>query len=508
MVASYLAVVTLTIVFTAVFAGLVGSVNLQAIKADWPKHRCEIPAMLGAAYFKPEDDVREPNQFAKDNFSFCMSKLVDEVLKTAFAPLYGIAQQQVNAQESLTGPLNSVRGMIKTGMESFSEVMKDQYRRFSFLAIQASKTWKHLQFAMNRMSAIVLSIVYLGLSISATVQSLMDFTLNVILIFIGIMVAMIIILFFVLFPFIPLIVTVIGILVAAGLSGAAGMAGAFCVDPEALVILRDRSTKPLGTVKVGDELLGDGGSLNKVEGVLTADASAIPLVEIDGVQMSGSHRVFYRGEWILAKKHPEAHPLAQCIPRLVCLNTTQHKVYIVSKKGHLAVGDWEEVSTEAGRKAWIDIVHLKLNGGHHRIPSYPTAPPLVSPTVKVFKRDLGWVPITAVRIGDLIKSEGQFVKITGVYQGEIPTEELPSGNWISDGVWQRMRHWWSTAQGGVKATEHEPHHFVQGLFLTTESDMFTILSGDKEILVRDFTELGVANLESSYSMLDWYINKK
>lgn len=508
MAASYLAVATLTIIFTAIFAAGIATVNLEAIKADWPNHRCEIPAMLGAAWFKPNNDERDPNQFAKDNFSFCMSKVVDEVLKSAFAPLYDIAGQQVQAQDSLTGPLNSVRGMIKTGMDSFSDVMKDQYRRFAFLAIQASKTWKHLQFAMNRMSSIVISIVYLGMSISATVQSLMDFTLNVILIFIGIMVVMIIILFFVLFPFIPLIITVIGILVAAGLGGAASMAGAFCVDPNAHVVLADRTTKPLREMKVGDELLGDGHILNKVEGVLTADASTTELVEIDGVRMSGSHRVYLNHKWILADTHPDAKKVDSFLPKLICLNTTQHKVYVVSTKGYLPVGDWEEVSTDEGRKAWIDMVHMHLNGGHHKVPRYPTVPPLVAPTVKVLKKDLGWIPLTAIRIGDSIKCEGRYTKVTGIFESEIPTETLPSRDWISDGVWMRIRHWWSTAPQGVAATKYEPHHIVQGFFLATESDMFTILADDKEYLVRDFTELGADNLDRSYEMLDWYLNKK
>jgi hypothetical protein len=118
------------------------------------------------------------------------------------------------------------------------------------------------------------------------------------------------------------------------------------------------------------------------------------------------------------------------------------------------------------------------------------------------------VPISGIRIGDYVKSEGLFTRVTGIFESEIPTEIQPSGDWISDGVWLRMRHWWSTAQQGLKATQHEPHHINQGLFLTTENDMFTILTDDKEYLVRDFTELGAANLDSSYEMLDWYLNKK
>lgn len=508
MAASYLAVVTLTIAFTAIFAGLIASVNLEAIKADWPNRRCEVPSMIFASWFKPNNDEREPNQFAKDNFSFCMSQIASEVLKTAFAPLFGVASQQINAQSSLSDPLNSVRGMIRTGMDTFSTVMKEQFRRFSFLAIQASKTWKHLQFAMNRIGAIVVSITYLGLSMAATIQSLMDFTLNVILIFIGIMVAIIIVLFFVLFPFIPLIITVIGILVAAGLGAAAGMAGAFCVDPEARVVLHSRKTKRLRDVVLGDELLGDGESVNKVEGILTANTETASLVRIDGILMSGTHRVLYQNKWILARDHPTAQTTDTKLPQLICLNTSQHKVYIATTRGYLAVSDWEEVSTEAGQKAWIDLVHMKLNGGHHRVPRYPTAPPLLGHTCKVFKEGMGWIPANAIRIGDKIRCEGRFTKVVGIYEGEIPTETLPTGQWISDGVWKRLVTWWATANDGVAATDMEPHHMLQGIYFVTEDEMFTVLVNEKEYLVRDFTELGTRNLESSYSMLDWYLNKK
>jgi len=310
--AGYLALIVTTVVLTGIFGILIASADIEEIKANWAERRCEVPVVIASGLFRPSNDPRTSTEFAKDNFQFCIRHLADEVIKLAFAPLYSIVGQQVNVQSTMTGPMNSIRSMIAQGMKTFSSIFDKQYRQYKAILVQVSKTWHHIRFAMGRIGGIVTTLVYLGLTASALVQNTMKLTLNVILIFIGIMAAMILLIFFGILPFIGIIITMIVLLAQADaqtggwVSGGNTSAGPFCVDPTAEIKMADGSFRQLGRLECGDIL--DGKTENKVTGILVVDSSKETIVSINGVRMSDSHRVLYNSDWILAKEHPEAKP--------------------------------------------------------------------------------------------------------------------------------------------------------------------------------------------------------
>jgi hypothetical protein len=501
-----------TLVFTGVFSYFLIRADIDAIRGDWANRRCELPVILLAGLAKPNDSTKSPMEFAQENFSFCTSQLVDTVLKTAFAPLYAVTGQQMNALNTMSGPMNNFRSMLKNAKDSFGRLLDKQYRQY--IAINASllKTWQHLLFSMGRIQTIFTGVVYFGLSASALVQNTLQFTYKAILAFIGIMAAMIILLFFVLFPFIPIIMTMITILVAAGVGAAAGMGGAFCVDPDALVLMKDNTRKKLKDIQLGDVLWSEIDE-NKVTGVLTADASTTPLVEIEGVLMSGSHRVKLGDRWILADEHPYRLKCPDTVlPQLICLNTTVHSVPIVTENGTLLhVGDWEEVSDDIGRRMWIDAVHEHLNGDLTTPSLYPTHVPLVSPSTMVFHADAGPVPIQTIQIGDTILSQQKRkTRVIGIYRGRVPISEdmKRDPEWITDGVWlKRDGQTWTTAgRLGVSDTTSFNTLEADGVYLITEDEQFLIVHKGVPYLVRDFTEIGASQIDATYEMLDRCMN--
>jgi hypothetical protein len=250
----FLPAIMTTLVFTGVFSYFLIRADIDAIRGDWANRRCELPVILLAGLVKPSDNPKPAMEFAQENFGFCTSQLVDSVLKIAFAPLYAVTGQQVNAMNTMTGPMNSFRTMLKNARDSLGRLLDKQYRQYVAINGSLIKTWQHLLFSMGRIQAIFTSVVYFGLSASALVENTLQFTYKAILTFIGIMAAMIILLFFVLFPFIPVIMTMITILVAAGVGAAAGMGGAFCVDPDAYVFMADKTVKQLKEIQLGDKL--------------------------------------------------------------------------------------------------------------------------------------------------------------------------------------------------------------------------------------------------------------
>jgi hypothetical protein len=209
----YLSVIILTLLLTAGFAMLVASADIEEIKKDWAKRRCEIPIIIAGNLFKPSNDPKTSMEFSADNFQFCVKNIANDVLKIAFAPLMAVAGQQINATSMMSGPLNSIRAMIKEAMKSFSEIFLTQYKQFTTVSVLVTKIWHHIKFAMGRIGAIVTAIVYFGLSASMLVQNTMQLIINIIMIFIGILSAMILLIWFGIIPFIGIIITMIIIII-------------------------------------------------------------------------------------------------------------------------------------------------------------------------------------------------------------------------------------------------------------------------------------------------------
>ena len=509
--ADYLALLVTTFTLTALFAIMIASADLEEIKNNWAARRCEVPVIIASGLFKPDGDTRTTTEFAQDNFQFCVKHIIDDVIKIAFAPLYGIVGQQMDAQATMAGPMNSVRALIAQGMKTFSSLLETQYRQYKAIFIHATKTWHHIRFAMGRVGAIVTAIVYFGISASFLVQNTMKLIMNIILIFLGIMIAMMILIWFGIIPFLGIIITTLSLLVAADVEtggwvtgGGDGLAGAFCIDPEAIVQLEGGVTKFLKDIKMGDILRGKN---NIVTGILRVDSSKEAIVNIDGVRMSNSHRVLLKGKWVLAKNHPRAKSVTESMPYLICLNTTAHRVPIETEDNVLYVGDWEEISSDLERKEWINWVHKTLNHTDTSVKRYPTTIPLCGPNIKVIT-SYGYTPIHKICIGDYILSDKGYTKVLGIYTGKLTAQDpIKSPDWVSDGIWAKMGNSWNTCIFG--AHNSIDGKAVDGISLVTESGtMFVKQIYGTVYLIRDFTEVGANMISKSYSWLDSVLNKK
>ena len=503
----YLSLIVLTVTLTGLFAILVASADLQEIKANWSKRRCEIPVVIAAGLFKPSDDSRSSTEFSADNFEYCVSSLAKEVISIAFSPLYGVMEQQMDATNVMAGPMNTIRGMIAQGMKSFSNVLQTQFKQFTAVSVQVTKIWHHIKFAMGRIGAIVTSIVYFGLSASMLVQNTMKLIVNVIMIFIGILAAMILLIFFGILPFIGIIITMIVLIARADsetggwISGGSLDAGPFCVDPDASIVMADKSLKPLKNIKIGDKISGTN---NIVTGILRVDASKQKLVSIHGVKMSETHSVFYNNKWMRAQEHPQAILLESRLNELICLNTSEHRA-IMNGSQEIIVGDWDEASDEDDQKKWIPWVSQILNNKKHDV-FCSTTPPLASNFTKVSILGRGLINLSEVVIGDSVISQTGYTKVNGIYKGTIKSKTPNNPEWVSDGVWFHTNEGWITAKDGLHSDDSGKT--MKGTFLITEDETFFIKVQDQTILVRDFTEVGGSRLNQCYSWFDDEINKK
>jgi hypothetical protein len=286
---------------------------------------------------------------------------------------------------------------------------------------------------------------------------------------------------------------------APGRTGAMGQI--FCFDKSTSVILQS-GLKPINEIKVGD-ILRDG---QTVEAVVQLMGPLSPLYGIDGVEVSGDHRIWSpsRKQWIFVKYHPDAHKSLNTPDYLWTLITSNREIPVQGLYTTHRFADWEEIpNTDENAKVWDRIVTDLLGQAPNVKP--PMDAPVLSGGLYVKKFQSGWVPVSTIQHGDWIMGEKRWTKVIGVCIRQSVGGIGQKESRITDGVWIKeinsMKEWYHCS----KASDQQ--QWV-GYHLLTDEGIFQIRglsSGD--VLVRDFTEVGWWRLPETYTRVEKGMSK-
>jgi hypothetical protein len=123
-----------------------------------------------------------------------------------------------------------------------------------------------------------------------------------------------------------------------------------CFDKNIKIQMLDKSYKTIENIQCGEILLGN----IKVTAKMKLNAKDSTMYDLNGIIVSGSHRVFYNNKWIFVKDHPKNKlVLNYSEPYLFCLNTTSKKINI----NDLIFCDWDELYDNNLEK----ILNCKIN---------------------------------------------------------------------------------------------------------------------------------------------------
>jgi hypothetical protein len=468
-------------------------VNMEraAIMANWPEHRCN-PLIMAIAYFmKPEIDPQSPGEFAANNFKFCSTGLVQEVMRIAMTPVTFVTNQQAVATNTITKALNRVKEIIKKMMDEFMSFLDPFFKKFNDITFQVGIVFQKLKSAFQKANATLISTVFIGLSFISTMQNMINLTIKIIFIILDIMIAIIVILFFVLWPLIPfVIIPVINAISSMGGSrggGAEERRGPFCFVPETDVVLETGETRRIDAIQLGDRLQNG----VTVEGILKLDGTQTPLFVLEGIQVSGSHLVKGNKGWHSVAEDPRATPLIYRVPVLYCLNTSNQTIPLRSEKGVLLFRDWEEIDDNdtAGQEGWNRLVAKQL--GTVIPSSAPDTFCLMDPAMPV-PTVQGMKPLQELRIGDEIElSYNRSTRVLGIVEGHVFGRGHPG--WMSSCI-QKI----TTATYARRTTILHSTEPLHGRHIITESGRLLVSLQGKMIELRDFTEVGVDGLAATY----------
>jgi hypothetical protein len=514
------------ITFGLLFAlGLtISSIERSSVMNNWDKRRCEFPVMASSMFFKPDWDPRSSGDFAKDNFSFCMKTYVDKFTRLIMTPINFIFSKQVNIAGSAMDMVNTIRNIAQSLYNTLLSFLDQYMRQFTSGVYEMSRIVQYLRMAMRRLNAMMVNMIYMGITLFRGMINTIQFVIKVILIICGILLAIIIILIFVLFPFIPMILSVLGAIIAVVLiftmviSGQMGAAleaeddkGGFCFSKFTKILVKSNGKnvfKNVSEVKVGDEL---GGGCGKVTAVIEMSGKDVPLFNLKGIYVSGTHLV--KGEdgvWKSVSKDSRAKQSTNKSDILYCFNTTSHNIPVFSpelssetdEKAVILFRDWEEISDddEKGQYTWNYLILKKLNN----LSNYSkwkdglkvsAEMPIMGNNMRV-KTSGGFVDISDLNMGDkVLDRDNKEQSILGVINGVIENAENGDGKWNTelyefvDSVWVKGK---STVKPGGDC--------VNGRTIITESGEFVIWDnkGNKEKIVRDFTDIGHKSIHETY----------
>jgi hypothetical protein len=508
------------ITFGLVFAlGLVISgLERSSVMNNWTDRRCELPIIMTAMFFKPDSDPRSKGDFAKDNFDFCMKSVIEKFMTILMAPINALLGKHMNLATSASDGVSTVRNIAQKLYNTLLGFLDQYMRRFNASVFEMSRVVQFLHMAISRANAMVMSMLYSGITLFRGMLNTIQFIIKIVLIICGIMIAIIIILFFILFPFIPMILAVLGAIVTAVLSltmvisgdiaqEAQNDKGGFCFakDTKVLVKQKDGKTilKSVQDIQIGDEL---GDNCGEITATMIMDGSGIELYNVNGILVSGSHLILgTNGVWKSVSEDERAHKTNTISDILYCFNTTTNTLPIYSSEiaSTVMFRDWEEINDDKSQYLWNYTILKMLNKNmdydkwKDGLNVYSEIP-LIGSKTKVKTRN-GFVEIGSLDLkASIFDTRGGEQSILGIIDSRIDGTSIDSDIWNTE-----LYEWTDTIWKKGQSTVGVGNKSVFGRTLITESGTFIIWDEveQKEKLIRDFTDVGIHDIHKTYPMI-------
>jgi len=488
----------LLIIFLLIGYGIVlGSSTRLDVMTHWSERRCDLDVMISAFMYKPDEMQESAFKFAGDNFNFCIAQMTTDYLNTVFAKMFAALQQQMGAAEIMTNVMNSLRSSLADIFQPFSKMMDKFWNKFKQIGSLSSRIFQHLYMAMKKAAGVTLASMYLAISLQTSFMNGIDLVIKIIMIVLYIMLALAIIFFLPLLPVMIFVLMATGGIESAFPGRTGGMGALFCFAPNTRV-LTSYGEYNIQDLAIG-QILADGSS---VEAVIELPGSSEPLYMIDGIYVSGGHRVwsYFKNGFVSVKDHPFAQKSALVVNTVWTLITSSREIPVRGLTRAVRFADWEELPDSPVYSRGWDLTVRKIINPRDFTDAYPTprCPPCLDSDIRVKKSQGGYVPLRTVQRGDWILSNTGWTKVVGICYREVDGGIGSKGNRITDGLWILEDGLWKHPTGRMDSKRWS------GMQLVTESGCFYIkrFSSSEPELVRDFTEVGSQNLQKSYDMED------
>ena len=331
------------------------NMSIEPVRQNWTKHRCNPIYMPFAGYImKPKDTTWV--KFAGNNATFCINEIFTNIVSNFTNPIKFILYPILGMWQLIMSVLQAIRKIFARIRDMMTQVVRNIMNRVASFVIVIQQIVISMRDLFAKVQGVAVAGLYTVLGSYYTLKSALGAILELCIIFLVSLAAMII--GFWLMPWtwgvaaaltvifvaisIPLIIMTVWLAKIMDIKsnksppGKPGRPRCFVGDTP--IMLKNGETVKISDVQIGD-ILKDGGVVTSRMKIKKFENDLIG--QIHSTQVTGDHYVFYKGNWIKSREHPDFQVVINTsnIDYLYCLNVSTKKIHI----GTLVFSDWDDM---------------------------------------------------------------------------------------------------------------------------------------------------------------------
>lgn len=328
-------------------------INIQPIKDDWVAQRCS-PKVMPFAGFINKPDGSTVIDFTQDNFTYCIQSILTSITGYAVEPITIITSAITELYNEIADTINSIRSMVSNVRTYISDIAQEILGRIANIMIPLQRIVIAFRDSMSKVKGIMAAGLYTSLGTYYTLKSLLGAIMEIIIIILIAAVVVLVCLWLLPFTW-PVAITGSALFLAISIPLAiilAFMSNTLhistsmsipsvpsCFDKNTKIKMMDGTYKRISEIERNDVLWNS----VKVTATMVLDASLEDMYDLDGVVVSGNHRVFHEGRWIYVREHIHGKLVENYRePLIYCLNTDSKRIEIEGT----VFCDWDEIFEE------------------------------------------------------------------------------------------------------------------------------------------------------------------
>lgn len=343
--------VVLIIVFSCATAYFYVLGHLQPIKADWPRNRCN-PAYIPFAGLINPPENGSAMDYTGENFEYCTQNILKEITGYFLAPFYYLMSVIRETIDEMGKAANAIRQEFDNIRNALANITAQIMARVENAIVPLTKMVITTRDLFAKTAGVIMTGLYTFMTAYMGLNSIFAIIIDGILAGLVILAILIIPLWFI--PFIgpPLAIADTAVFVAilslfitfkVFLSEVMGIASGdappipACFAKDTSIVMKDGKIRTIKEINIGDVLV-DGGVIT---GIMKMSSRGQDVYDIDGVRVTGRHRVFHSKLGLIqVASHPAAIRVYDFREEYVyCVNTSTKRL-IINREIYM---DWDDL---------------------------------------------------------------------------------------------------------------------------------------------------------------------
>jgi len=320
----------------------------KEIASDWVNQRCK-PQNIAFAGYITHPEGTTPFEYTNQNFQYCVQNILTSITGYFFLPFQYLMTALSELFMLLAAAIQQIRIIIDRIRNSIFTFAEDVMGRILNIMIPVQQIFISLMDALNKVQGVMASGLFTMLGTYYTLQALLGAILELIIKILIILAILIVGLWILPFTWpVASIMSIIFLAIAIPLAiiiyfmtevlhvKADALPELRCFDRKTRFTLADGTNKCIEKIKPGNILLNG----SRITAKIKVTSKELHMYNLNGIIVSGNHKIKYNNTWISVKHHPNAIKIQDYNePYLYCLNTTTKTIHL----NNITFADWDEI---------------------------------------------------------------------------------------------------------------------------------------------------------------------